>query len=257
LRSLRAPGLGAFGRKNVIGEKIMDAINAISRGRLPLDMKDRDRFVGVRVIRSGPKGQYFQARFSIPNALLADIGKPQRVSIRGTPQNGYIITAGDDLKPTVVENTSVVYLNVSAERINMPRDERAVIWVRTEIEKNMLRIPPLPPTWIAGKGETPGSERKISFDEARTEPAPVGRSESVAVDYGRPGNGHGGPTTSPLPKRTIDYQMPEGISLDEAQALLARKLEEARVIIRELEKRSGLRLTLTRNFQIVVDLSGR
>ena len=43
----------------------MAAIEAISKTRLPADMKDRDRFVGVRVIRSGVKGQYFQARFSI------------------------------------------------------------------------------------------------------------------------------------------------------------------------------------------------
>jgi hypothetical protein len=53
-----------------------------------------------------------------------------------------------------MENASVVYLNVSAERVNMPRDERAVIWVRAAIEKNMLRIPPLPPVWITGKGES-------------------------------------------------------------------------------------------------------
>ena len=112
----------------------MTAIETISKARLPADTKNRDRFVGVRVSRSGPKGQYFQARFSIPKALLADVGKPKRVSIRGTPQNGYIITAGDDFKPTIVENTSVVYLNVSAERVNMPRDERAVIWVRAGID---------------------------------------------------------------------------------------------------------------------------
>jgi hypothetical protein len=93
----------------------MAAIETISKSRLPADMKDRDRFVGVRVIRSGPKGQYFQARFSISKALLADFGKPNRVSLRGTPQNGYIITAGDDFKPTIMENASVVYLNISAE----------------------------------------------------------------------------------------------------------------------------------------------
>ena len=56
----------------------MAAIEAINKTRLPADMKDRDRFVGVRVIRSGVKGQYFQARFSIRNALLADFGKPKR-----------------------------------------------------------------------------------------------------------------------------------------------------------------------------------
>jgi hypothetical protein len=235
----------------------MAAIEAISKTRLPADMKDRDRFVGVRVIRSGAKGQYFQARFSIPNTLLADFGKPKRVSIRGTPQNGYIITAGDDFKPTIMENASVVYLNVSVERVNMPRDERAVIWVRAEIAKNILRIPPLPPVWITGKGESqpPQSKADGNLHDGASghEPALVTRTES------RLGNGHahGGPVTSPLPKKTIDYQLPAGISLDEAQGLLARKLEEARVIIRELEKRSGLRLTLNRNFQIVVDLSGR
>jgi len=233
----------------------MAAIEAISKTRLPADMTDRDRFVGVRVIPSGPKGQYFQARFSIPKALLADFGKPKRVSIRGTPQNGYIITAGDDFKPTIIENTSVVYVNVSVERVNMPRDERAVIWVRAEIEKNMLRIPPLPPVWITGKGELPGREGKMPSGDMRGEPAQVARPETQG--NGHAGNGQGGPVTSPLPKKTIDYQLPAGISLDEAQGLLARKLEEARVIIRGLEKRSGLRLTLTRNFQIVVDLSGR
>jgi hypothetical protein len=80
--------------------------------------------------------------------------KPNEFRSGATPQNGHIIAAGDDFKPTIVENTSVVYLNVCAERVNRPRDERAVIWVRAEIEKNMLRIPPLPPVWITGKGES-------------------------------------------------------------------------------------------------------
>jgi hypothetical protein len=239
----------------------MPAIEAINKSRLPADLKNRDRFVGVRVIRSGAKGQYFQARFSIPNTLLADFGKPKRVCIRGTPQNGYIITAGDDFKPTIMANASVVYLNASAERVNMPRDERAVVWVKAEIEKNMLRIPPLPAFWITGKGELLPPQSKAdgnSQDGASGQgPVLVARPDSQGIGNGHAGNGHGGPATSPVPKKTIDYQLPAGISLDEAQGLLARKLEEARVIIRELEKRSGLRLTLNRNFQIVVDLSGR
>jgi hypothetical protein len=95
-------------------------------------------------------------------------------------------------------------------------------------------------------------------DGRHSEPARVARSETPGVGNGHAGDGQGVSVTSPLPKKTIDYQLPNGISLDEAQALLARKLEEARIIIRELEKRSGLRLTLNRNFQIVVDLiSGR
>ena len=232
----------------------MLATDTITKRRLPADMKDRDRFVGVRLLRIGSKGQYFQARFSIPHTLLSNIGKPKRVSIRGTPQNGYIISAGDDLKLMILDNVSVAYLNVSAERINMPRSERAVIWMRSQIGKDILRIPPLPPDWIIGQGEfaasNPGSE-KISDEPVR---AALSASPPVNEGNGLAGNG-GISITSPLPKKTSEYQLPEGTSLEETQALLSRKLEEARVIIREIEKRTGLRLTLSRNFQIVVDLS--
>jgi hypothetical protein len=238
------------------------ATDAISKRRLPGDMKDRDRFVGVRVVRSGSKGQYFQARFSIPNTLLSDLGKPKRVSIRGTPQNGYIISAGDDLKLMILDNSSVAYLNVSAERVNMPRDERAVIWMRGHIEKDILRIPPLPPAWITGQGEfvppNTGGEKMAVGQTFSDEPVRTAPSASRPVNDGNDHAGTGGSSiTSALRKNTSEYQLPQGTSLDEAQALLARKLEEARVIIRELEKRSGLRLTLNRNFQIAVDLSGR
>jgi len=237
------------------------ATDVISKRRLPADMRDRDRFVGVRVVRSGPKGQYFQTRFSIPNTMLSDVGKPKRVSIRGTPQNGYIISAGDDLKLMIVDNSSVAYLNVSAERVNMPRDERAVIWVRGQIEKNIVRIPPLPPAWISGQGgfmppKTVG-ERMAVDRISNDEPVRAAASASRPVnDNGDAGNGSVS-ITSPPPKKASEYQLPEDRSLNEAQALLARELEEALVIIREHENRTGLRLTLSRNFQIVVDLSGR
>jgi len=236
------------------------ATDAISKGRLPAEMKDRDRFVGVRLVHSG---RYFQARFSIPKTLLSEIGNPKRVSIRGTPQNGYIISVGDDLKLTILDSSSVAYLNVSAERVNMPRDERAVIWMRSQIEKSILRIPPLPPAWISGKseflpqpkgGEKMQLDRKSSDKEVR---APPSASRPAKEGTSHAESGRGGSITSPLPKKTSEYQLPEGMSLDDAQALLSRKLEEARAIIRELERRTGLRLTLSRNFQIVVDLSGR
>ena len=39
------------------------------------------------------------------------------------------------------------------------------------------------------------------------------------------------------------------------KSAVARKLDEARVIIRELEKRTGLRFMLSRNLTLVVNLS--
>jgi hypothetical protein len=50
------------------------ATDAISKSRLPAEMKDRDRFVGVRLVHSGRKGRYFQARFSIPKTSFRKSG---------------------------------------------------------------------------------------------------------------------------------------------------------------------------------------
>ncbi len=71
---------------------------------------------------------------------------------------------------------------------------------------------------------------------------------------GHGANGNGSPT-APLPKAMIDHQLPDNIGMKEAQALLGRKLDEACVIIRELEKRTGLRFMLSRNLTLVVNLS--
>jgi hypothetical protein len=46
------------------------------------------------------------------------------------------------------------------------------------------------------------------------EPALVTRPES-RLGNGHAGNRQDGPVTSPLPKRTIDYRLPAGISLDD------------------------------------------
>ena len=45
--------LGPFGAQH----RNLATVEAISQVRLPADMKDRDRFVGVRVIRSGANGE--------------------------------------------------------------------------------------------------------------------------------------------------------------------------------------------------------
>jgi hypothetical protein len=202
-----------------------------------------------------------QSVWRVAGAGLPVIAGRGGLPITRNAQTVGAISAGDDLKLMILNNSSVAYLNVSAERINMPRDERAVIWVRGQIEKNIVRIPPLPPAWISGQGEfmppKTGGERMAVDRMSNDEPVRAAASARLVNDEnGHAGNG-GVSITSPLPKRASEYQLPEGTSLDEAESLLSRKLEEARVIIRELEKRTGLRLTLSRNFQIVVDLSSR
>jgi hypothetical protein len=46
---------------------------------------------------------------------------------------------------------------------------------------------------------------------------PADMKDRDRLGNGHAGNGQGGPVTSPLPKKTIDYHLPAGISLDEAQ----------------------------------------
>jgi len=95
-----------------------------------------------------------------------------------------------------------------------PRDERAVIWGRLENEKHMPRIPPLPPVWINGEGDTSGHE-------AKTPPTGAQRVGACGAT-GQPGTRQrscrkrqGVAITSPLPKKAI-YRR-GSTSLDEAQ----------------------------------------
>jgi hypothetical protein len=101
--------------------------------------------------------------------------------------------------------------------------------------------------WVAGVYE----EGKRTMAVSKT-----AGDDPIRCEPSQATNLNGSPT-APLPKQTLNYQLPPDINLTGVQTLLGQKLDEARVMIRELEKRTGLRFTLTRNFVLVVDLSGR
>lgn len=224
--------------------------NGLHSGLLPRDLNDRDDFVGVTIIRTG---DYQSVRFSVSTALLKKIGKPERVAIRGTPANGYLISAGADIKPTMVgASKSRAYINIAVDKVGAPHSERQTVWIRAEIDDKRIRIPPLPPAWISGDPEflagavCEETDRQMSISKTPGDDAVRVSSTSAPVAL-----------TVPPAKAALDYKLPDNMGIAEAQALLGRKLDEARAILRELEKRSGLRMTLTRNFQITLDLSGK
>ena len=219
-------------------------------GLLPHDVPNRDDFVGISIIKNGT---YFGLRLSISKSLCNSIGQPERVSITGTPENGYLIAAAKAGPKPIEAGSNRFYIQITADKANAPRDKRQTVWLRSEIDKKRLRIPPLPPAWINGDPEfRPGAlceegprdmqlGKTAGDDAVRSVPAPA-----VPI----------APTVPP-PKPVPDYKLPENVGIADAQALLGRKLDEARAVMRELESRTGLRFTLTRNFQITLDLTGR
>lgn len=228
-------------------------------GVLPRDIRNRDDFVGVSIFKTS--GNAMSLRFSIAKALLDRIGKFKQVSIKGTPENGYLIAAGTDVKPYLTGLTRY-YVCIAVDKVNAPRGLRQNVWLRAEIEGSRLRIPPLPPAWISGDPEfLPGTlceetDRNMQLGKTPGDDAVRLSSSSAPIADAQQPQPQPQPTVAAV-AALAGYTLPDNVGMADAQALLGRKLDEARAILRALETRTGLRMTLTRNFQITLDLSGK
>jgi hypothetical protein len=82
--------------------------------------------------------------------------------------------------------------------------------------------------WISGQSEflpQPKGGEKMQLDRKSSEKsvrAPPSASRPAKEGTSHAESGRGGSITSPLPKKTSEYQLPEGTSLDDAQALPRR-----------------------------------
>src|SRR5262245_23927142 len=211
---------------------LLSALNGQQRrmGLLPQDLPNRDDFIGISISRRVKESPSTSVRFSISQSLLSRVGNPKKLEVRGTPENGYFLTGGKNGVRPARSGPHRWYVFISALKVNAPRDERQTVWLRAEIDAGRIRIPPLPAAWIAGEPEfMPGTQceegprgmrvSKTAGDE------PVRSTPSPAVPMA---------TTVPPPKAVVDYKLPDNISIGDAQALLGRKLDEARAVMREL-----------------------
>jgi len=62
-------------------------------------------------------------------------------------------------------------------------------------------------------------------------------------------------TVPPPRPPSPSYQLPTDTELTRLQIELAQKLEEARALVQQMERLSGLRLVLDRNLRLVVNLT--
>lgn len=196
---------------------------------------------------------YFFLRFLLRTSHLQEIGKPSRLAIRGQPANGFIIAPDKKGLRTSKVGKDGHYLQTTLTKIELSKRERKSVQLMPALENGHIRVPPLPEAWIHGEEFAPGvySERtKQAKVSAFPGDDPVRIASTTAV-MSQP---HG--VTSPLPKPQGQvYQIPADASIQALQAELAMKLAEARIIVAEIEQRTGLRLVLDRHFRLQVALT--
>src|ERR1700694_2688048 len=215
--------------------------------------RPEDGLIGVSVFQNQKQ---FSLRFHIRIAHLDQIKNPKTLGIRGSAQNGFILTPDSEagVKPSRVAKSDLFYVMQTLTKFDLSRRERRTVWMRPEFENGHLRIPPLPPAWIAVESDfMPGG----SGHEEGARTMSVARNEKA--DTIRAVNGSQAASSSPTvppPKASIpSYQLPTDTDLTLLQTELARKLEEARALVQQMERLSGLRLVLDRNLRLVVNLT--
>ena len=208
--------------------------------------------IGVSVFQ---RQNQFSLRFHLRATHLERINKPKTLGIRGSAQNGFILTPNSEtgVKPSRVAKSDLFYVMQTLNKFNLSRRERRTVWMRPEFENGHLRIPPLPPAWInvevdfmpgeskEGSGRTTAVSRNGNDDGTRAVDGTRAASSSASVPPPRP----------PSPS----YQLPTDTDLTRLQTELAQKLEEARALVQQMERMSGLRLVLDRNLRLVVNLT--
>src|SRR5713226_1122567 len=209
--------------------------------------------IGVSVFKNQNQ---FSLRFHLRATHLERINKPTTLGIRGSAQNGFILTPNSEtgVKPSRVAKSDLFYVMQTVTKFDLSKRERRTVWMRPEFENGHLRIPPLPPAWI--NAETDFMPGESANEEAGRTTAVSRNGNDDAVRSVNGSRAASSPPTVPLPKASSQpYQLPTDTDLTRLQTELAQKLEEARALVQQIERLSGLRLVLDRNLRLVVNLT--
>ena len=209
--------------------------------------------IGVSVFQ---RQNQFSLRFHLRATHLERINKPKTLGIRGSAQNGFILTPNSEtgVKPSRVAKSDLFYVMQTLNKFNLSRRERRTVWMRPEFENGHLRIPPLPPAWINAEADFMSGESTKEESGRTTAVSRNGNDDGTrAVDGTRAASSSA--TVPPPRPPSPSYQLPTDTDLTLLQTELARKLEEARAIVQQMERLSGLRLVLDRNLRLVVNLT--
>jgi hypothetical protein len=197
---------------------------------------------------------YFSLRATIPRALLAKIGEPARIAVTGTPHEGYTIAATRSKE----SGTYAVNYAVSARTVplalpfkpsKLTKVERLRVAVSAKVKDGRIRISGMPREWI--DGVSPWVEGAAPPAHHRLTAKPGTGTLAIEVANGASVNGHADPTA---PVAKSDIKIGADVPTDQLKQRLAYTLRMAAAMKAELEKRTGLKLRITRDFYVLVDL---
>src|SRR6266487_271588 len=103
--------------------------------------------IGVSVFQ---RQNQFSLRFHLRTTHLKRINNPKALGIRGSAQNGSILTPDSEggVKPSRVAKSDLFYVMQTLNKFDLSKRERRTVWMRPEFESGHRRVPPLPPAWI-------------------------------------------------------------------------------------------------------------
>lgn len=222
-----------------------------------------DDLIGVSIVAANPS---FALRIAVRPHHLKAIGSPEKVDIRGTLRDGILIAPGKGYKARPISK-HLIYIQLTADLFDsrIKEGERAQIWLRPEIKSGHIQLPGMPEAWIAleKEFERHGGRNDRVLDTgprtARLSPFPGDTDtteEQRAVVPVPPPAPPAVSATVPLARAPVpNYQVPSDIR--DMQAALSTHIEYIRAIMREMEAKTGMSFTLSRNLQVVVNLQGK
>jgi len=209
--------------------------------------------IGVSVFQ---RQNQFSLRFHLRSTDLERINNPKTLGIRGSAQNGFILTPDSEsgVKPSRIAKSDLFYVMQTLTKFDLSKRERRTVWMRPEFENGHLRIPPLPPAWINVEADFMSGETRKERGGKTVAMSRNGRDDAMRVVNGSRAVSSS-PTVPPPKPSNPPYQLPTDAKLTRLQTGLAQKLEEARTLVQQMERLSGLRLMLDRNLRLVVNLT--
>lgn len=202
---------------------------------------------------------YFALRAVVPRALMARIDEPSRVAVIGTPHEGYVIepTKKTDRGTYAVSykaSPHIVTLTLPFLPTKLSKVTRRIVAVAARIKDGKIRVGGMPPEWI--KAEAPWIEASAANGANGVHhrvPAKLGSGTIITTANGNGAAEHH-EGTAPQPRADKSLKIGPEVADDQLRARLAVTLRHVGALKAELEKRSGLKLRITRDLHLVVDL---
>lgn len=208
---------------------------------------------------------YFSLRATVPRSLLARIDEPPRVSVTGTPNQGYIIEAAKTKSKepgtyavNYKQSPRTVVLILPFKSAKLTKVERKIVAVSARVKDGKIHVGGMPLEWIKAQSPwidapPPANVHRIPARASTGALAVINGHQKPTAALGE-GAGNGHATTVPQPKEDKSLKIGADVSNEQLRGRMAITLRHLGALKTELEKRTGLKLRITRDLHLVVDL---